>query len=356
MARTPHLSRRALLAGSAATAAGFTLLTDSAEAAPVRGRTLAGGLVVPWGLSFLPNGDALVTERESGRVWRVRRGGGKTLVGTLSGVSAPDPGEGGLLGVAVSPDFASTGHVFFYLTTASDNRVVRMTYAGGSLGARTTILAGIPMARNHNGGRLLFAPGGRLLVATGDATDRSTPQDTRSLGGKILRINPDGSAPADNPFGNRVWSLGHRNVQGLAMDGRQRLWATEFGENDRDELNLVRRGDNYGWPVVEGGDGPGGRFHDPFVSWSPTDTCSPSGVACADGKAWVAALRGRALWSVDITGPGLRRKRRWFHDQLGRLRTVAKAPDGTLWVTTSNRDGRGTPRSGDDKVVRIVLR
>ena len=351
-----RLSRRSLVAGSAATAGAFTLLSDRADAAPAIGATLAQGLVVPWGLAFLPSGDALVTERESGRVFRVSRTGGRRQVGDLAGVHAPDPGEGGLLGCAVSPGFRSNRHVFFFLTTTSDNRVIRMTYtSGGTLTERRTILAGIPASSNHNGGRLLFGPNGRLFVSTGDASDRADAQDRNSLAGKILRINPDGSTPAGNPFGNQVWSLGHRNVQGLALDADGRLWATELGQDTRDELNRIVAGHNYGWPVVEGGDGASGEFHDPFVTWT-TDACSPSGVAITRGAAWVGALRGRCLWRVDLAGAGARRKTRYFHDRLGRIRSVAKAPDGTLWLTTSNRDGRGTPRTGDDKVIRIRFR
>ena len=349
----PRLSRRSLLAGSAATAAAFTLMSDRADARPLVGRTLAQGLVVPWGLAFLPNGDALVTERESGRVHRVSKNGGRRQVGDVAGVYAPD-GEGGLLGVAVSPAFRSNRHVFFYLTTSSDNRVIRMTYrTNGTLGDRRTILAGIPSSSNHNGGQLLFGSGGKLFVSTGDAGNRPAAQDRSTYNGKILRINPDGSAPSDNPFGNRVWTLGHRNVQGLALDGRGGLWATEFGQDERDELNRISKGDNYGWPDVEGGDGAGGRFHDPYVMWAPTDICSPSGVAVTRGSAWVGALHGACLWRVDVNGAGARTKTRYFHNTLGRIRAVAAAPDGSLWVTTSNRDGRGNPRTGDDKVVRI---
>ncbi|GAA1940517.1 PQQ-dependent sugar dehydrogenase [Nocardioides marmoribigeumensis] len=347
----PRLSRRSLLAGSAATATAFTLMSDRADARPLIGSTLARGLAVPWGLAFLPNGDALVTERESGRVHRVRRTGGRHQVGDVAGVQ--DHGEGGLMGVALSPTFRSDRHVFFYLTGSSDNRVIRMTYrTTGTLGDRRTILAGIPRSTNHDGGQLLFGPSGKLYVSTGDALDRSQAQNRNALNGKILRIDPDGSTPSDNPFGNRVWTLGHRNVQGLAIDSRHRLWATELGENDRDELNRIVKGHDYGWPTVEGGDGPGG-FHDPYVTWSPTDTCSPSGLAIARGAAWVGALHGACLWRVDISGTGARTKTRYFHDTLGRIRAVAAAPDGSLWVTTSNRDGRGRPRTGDDKVVRI---
>src|SRR3712207_1054818 len=148
-------------------------------------------------------------------------------------------------------------------------------------------------------------------------------------------MTPSGGVPADNPFGNYTWSYGHRNVQGLAWDGRGRLWATELGQASRDELNLIRRGGNYGWPAVEGGDGAG-PYADPFVTWSPTRTCSPSGVAVARGRAWVGALAGEALFSVRLGGPDAGRVVRHLHEDLGRIRTVQKAPDGSLWITTSN--------------------
>jgi glucose/arabinose dehydrogenase len=350
---TSTASRRTFLAATAA--AGAVALTGPAgpaEAAPAVGRTLARGLRVPWGLAFLPNGDALVAERVTGRVHRVSRHGGRRLVGRVPGVV--NAGEGGLLGLAVAPTFAQDRWLYAYLSTASDNRIVRMRYtARGRLGRPQVLLAGIPVAGHHNGGRLRFSPGGRLYAGTGDAGRPGAAQDPGSLAGKILRINPDGSVPAGNPFGTAVWSYGHRNVQGLAFDGRGRLWATELGQSRRDEMNRIRPGGNYGWPRVEGGDGSG-PFRDPFVVW-PTSRCSPSGIATAAGYAYVGALRGRALWRVRLNGPNARRKVRFLHTRLGRIRTVERAPDGSLWVTTSNRDGRGDPVRGDDRVIRIRL-
>ena len=344
------LGRRTFLCGTAAAASLPLLDATPASAAPTVGAVLAKGMQVPWGVAFLPDGDAIVTERPTGRVYRVFRRGGRRLIGRLQ---VANDGEGGLLGCAVPPSFARTRWVYFHLTRTSGSLVVRRKYVGGSLGPPHVVLDGIPYAPYHDGGRLAFGPDGMLYVSTGDAGRSDNAQDKASLSGKILRIRPDGSVPPGNPFGNKVWSYGHRNVEGLAWDRRGRMWATEFGESTRDELNRIRPGRNYGWPNVEGGDGPG-PYADPFVTW-PTPECSPSGVAIAGGRAWVGALCGESLWAVWITGPKAGRKARYFHGRFGRIRTVQRAPDGTLWITTSNRDGRGEPGPTDDRVIRIRI-
>lgn len=349
-----ELDRRSLLVSAAAGAAGAAVLgaAPAAEAAPRLRGVLATNLRVPWGLTFLPNGDALTGERISGDVVRIKSDGGKNRVDTIGGVR-DNAGEGGLLGLALSPTFSTDRLLYAYYSAASDNRIVRMRYVDGRLGKKTVVLAGIPVSSTHNGGRLRFGPDGLLYATTGDAGDAGDAQRSGSLAGKILRLTPDGGVPAGNPFGNLVWSLGHRNPQGIDFDGRGRLWGAEFGQNIRDELNRIVPGGNYGWPVVEGGDGSG-PFRDPLATWS-TDACSPSGLAIAKGRAWLGALRGEALWSVRLTGPKKGTKVRHFHRELGRIRTVEKAPDGSLWLTTSNRDGRGTPGPGDDQVVRVTL-
>lgn len=343
------MDRRTVLGAGLAGAGGLLVgglgAAGTAAAAPRRGKTLASGLSIPWGIAFLPNGNALVSERASAEVYRVSRRGGKKRVGAVPGVR-DNAGEGGLLGLALHPRFRDNRWVYGYLSTSGDNRVVRFRYVDGRIGRPQVVLAGIPTAGIHNGGRLTFGPDGLLYVSTGDAAERDLAQDRDSLAGKVLRITPAGDVPAGNPFGSPIWTWGHRNVQGLAFDGKGRLWATELGERTRDELNRVVKGHNYGWPVVEGGDGKGG-FHDPFVTWSPTSTCSPSGLAIAKGKAWVGALQGECLFSVKLNEPNRRRTRRHLAGTFGRVRTVERAPDGSLWVTTSN----GT----DDRVVRVLL-
>jgi glucose/arabinose dehydrogenase len=309
---------------------------------------VASGLEAPWGLAFLPDGSALVSERDSGRILRVAPGAEPREVTTVPGVAAG--GEGGLLGLAVSPGYGQDRLVYAYLSAPADNRIVRFRLDGGQV---EVLLEGIPRAGIHNGGRIAFGPDGMLYAGTGDAGERSTAQDPGSLGGKILRLRPDGSVPADNPVpGSPVWTLGHRNVQGLAWDGQGRLFATEFGQNRFDEINLIERGGNYGWPEVEG-TGGGRRFRDPLVTWS-TSEASPSGAAIAGDTLFAAALRGERLWSVPLDGRGgVGEPQAMLDATYGRLRHAAVAPNGALWVLTSNRDGRGTPAPDDDRVLRF---
>jgi glucose/arabinose dehydrogenase len=315
--------------------------------APRVAGTVAENLAVPWGIAFLPDGSALVSERDTARVLRISPGRVRE-VGTVSGVLSrvAESGEGGLLGLALHP---SGDWVYAYHSTAEDNRVVRMPFSGGVLGRPQVVLTGIATAIHHNGGGLRFAPDGTLFVSTGDALDPPLAQDTGSLNGKTLRITDRGGVPPSNPWGSPVWSIGHRNVEGLAFDDRGRLWASEFGENAYDELNLIVRGGDYGWPYAEGGDGPGG-YRDPFAQWS-TDECSPSGLAIVGSRAFLGALVGRCVWSVDLRTAA---SQAWLEGH-GRIRLVAAAPDGSLWVGTSNMDGRGSPAGADDRILRVVL-
>jgi glucose/arabinose dehydrogenase len=233
--------------------------------------------------------------------------------------------------------------------------VIRLKLNGKTLdtGSIQVLLKGIQRNKFHNGGRLRFGPDGKLYISTGDAENGKNAQNTSSLNGKILRINPDGSVPADNPFaGSLVYTLGHRNVQGLAWDSEGRMFASEFGQNTWDEVNRIEAGKNYGWPTVEG-IGTDSRFVNPLVQW-PTSQASPSGAAIVGDTFYAAALAGTRLWTVPLTAAGgAGTPAAVLQGTFGRLRTVKLGPDGFLWLTTSNRDGRGSPVAADDRVIRI---
>lgn len=338
---------------------------DPTADSPVAGvRVLATGFEVPWGLAVLEEGRALVGERDSARVHLVSASGGLAPVAVVPDVVAE--GEGGLLGLAVPPTSpwhdGEPGPFYAYATTAEDNRVLRVTPdpEGGDPSV-AVVLDGIPKGSNHNGGQLAFGPDGHLYVTTGDAGTSELSQDPDSLGGKILRITTDGQPAEDNPEpGSPVWSLGHRNVQGLDWDASGRLWASEFGQDNLDELNLILPGRNYGWPEVEGSGGEP-DYTDPVAEWSPRDA-SPSGLAVGrDGDVYLAALRGESLWQVPVedrgTGTGrssviVGEPERELEGDFGRLRAVATDPDGGLWVLTSNTF-RGDPAEDDDRLLLI---
>jgi glucose/arabinose dehydrogenase len=338
----------ALLAAWLVVACGPGEAREQADASAAR--TIATGLQVPWGIAFLPGGDALVSERTTGRILRISSDGSrKRVVMRVPGVDT-GAGEGGLLGLAVSPRYSRDRLVYAYFTSRTDNRIVRFR-----LGRRPhPILTGLRRGFNHNGGRIAFGPDGKLYAGVGETGDADLAQDRDSLNGKILRMNPDGSVPGDNPFARSlVWSLGHRNVQGLAWDSSGRLWATEFGQDDFDEVNLIRRGRNYGWPEVEGrGSTEGGRFTNPVATWRTYDA-SPSGAAIRRGTLYIGALQGQAVLRLRLNGSHARKLRPLLQDDYGRIRTVARAPDGSLWISTSNRDGRGSPAPSDDRILRL---
>ncbi len=311
--------------------------------------TVAEGLAVPWGIAFLPDGTALVTERDSRQLLEVTPDSVREVA--VIEEAAPE-GEGGLLGVAVSPSYAEDGWIFVYLSAEDDNRVLRYSYADGELGEPEVILDGIPKGFIHDGGRLAFGPDDRLYVSTGESGEPELAQDEGSLGGKILRVTMDGEPAPGNPDEDSpVWTLGHRNIQGLAWDDEGRMFASEFGDSDWDELNLIEPGRNYGWPLVEG-QGGNGEYAEPQVVWRTSDA-SPSGLAFLDGRLWLGALRGQRLWRVELDGGRAVHPRSFLVGDYGRLRSVAVAPDGMLWVTTSNRDGRGDPAPADDRLLLV---
>ncbi len=326
---------------------------------PGRVTEVASGLDMPWGLTFLPDDSALVSGRYSGQVRHVPAEGGEaTLVGEVPGVEQSS--EGGLLGLAASPDFAEDRTVFAYVSSSPTNRVVALRVSEDlqSLDQERVVLDGIETADRHHGGRLRFGPDGNLWITTGDAY--LTPEvaaDRGSLNGKVLRVRPDGSIPAGNPFGTPVYSYGHRNVQGLAFGPDGTPYASELGWNEWDELNALRPGADYGWPDAEGPDGTGGER--PIFSLRPAEN-SPSGVAYAGEAVWMAALRGQRLWRLPVdAGERTGEPVAYFSGEYGRLRTVERAPDGALWVTTSNTDeatlGGAATRNGDDRILRVEL-
>jgi glucose/arabinose dehydrogenase len=317
---------------------------------------LARNINVPWGIAFLPGGNALVSSRDTGRILLVSAGGGRRRVGTVPGVASNGSrgGEAGLLGLALSPDFSSDHWLYAYVSTRSDNRVERMRYRSGSLGKVHVVLKGIPTGLHHNGGRIAFGPDGLLYVTTGESGVGSLAQRKSSLGGKILRMTATGQVPPGNPFpGSLVYSYGHRNVEGLAWDSAGRLWATEFGDKRWDELNLILPGHNYGWPATEGSTS-NPRYTSPKAQWR-TDSAGPSGIAIINDVAWIGAVTGHRLWRVALSGASVSSKRAFLIGAYGRLRTAAAAPDGTLWLTTSNTDGRATPGRHDDRILRLKV-
>jgi glucose/arabinose dehydrogenase len=316
--------------------------------------TIATGLVAPWGLAFLPDGSAVVTERDTAKVLQISGTApyDVTELGTI-GEAAPQ-GEGGLLGVAVSPRFDQDRTLFFYVSSANDNRVVTATLDKGGLSDTTPILTGIPLGSIHDGGRIEFGPDGFLYVSTGETGDPPLAQERDSLAGKILRITPKGKPAPGNPFGTAIWSWGHRNIQGLAFTDDGRLWASEFGQNTFDELNRIDAGANYGWPEFEGEGGTDAGFVDPQAVWG-TDVASPSGLAFTGDALYMAALRGNRLWKIPLDSEGdAAQPEAYFVGEYGRMRTVVVAPDGSLWLTTSNQDGRGSPADDDDRILRVT--
>lgn len=309
--------------------------------------TVTEGLDVPWSMVRLESGSTLISERDRGVIRELPPTGALRDVGAVPGVAAA--GEGGLLGIEVVD---ST--LYAYLTTATDNRIVSFPLSGNSIdgysiGPGTDILTGLAKAGNHNGGRIKVGPDGMLYATVGDAGQPALAQDPASLNGKILRMTLEGGIPADNPIpGSYVYSMGHRNPQGIAWDDEGRLWASEFGQDTWDELNLIEPGANYGWPVVEGVGGVPG-YVDPVAQW-PTDEASPSGLAYYRGTLFMASLRGERVWAI-VTDTGSVEP--WFVDQFGRIRDIVPGPDGSLWMVTNNSDGRGSMRAGDDRILQF---
>jgi glucose/arabinose dehydrogenase len=314
---------------------------------PARLETVATGLEAPWDLAFLPDGRALVTERP-GRVRLLSREL-ELRDEPVAEVEVAAIGEGGLLGIAVDPDFADNSFVYLYRTTSSGNEVARYRFEGERLVEDEDLVEGIEAGAIHDGGRVRFGPDGALYVTSGDAGQDQLAQDPGSLNGKILRVE-GGRA--------QVYSLGHRNPQGLDWQpGSGRLVASEHGPAGDDEVNLIERGRNYGWPEVTGAEH--GDFTAPVAVYE--DSIAPSGATFVSlpGSAWtgdflIGALVGEQVRRLSFDGARVTRDEALFQGELGRVRVLVEGPDGALYALTSNRDGRGAPREGDDRIVRIV--
>jgi len=326
---------------------------------PVRPRiagAIVTGLNVPWGIAFLTDGRALVGQRDRGSISVVDAEAAKDKrireLGVVPGVYAETGASRGLLGLVLDPDDDSALYAFY--TMATEQRIARIALKNEKLGDIEPILTGIPTGKGHYGGRLAFGPDGFLYASVGDNQRVPSPaQDRDSLAGKILRITKDGKAAPGNPFDTPVWSWGHRNIEGIAFDDDGRLWSSEFGADTADELNLIAKGGNYGWPIHEGTSNDP-TFVSPKATW-PVAECSPAGLAITRSTAFMAALRGQRLWTIPLDGASVGTPRDHFVGEYGRLRTVAVAPDGSLWLGTSNTDGNGNPRGGDDRLLRVVL-
>lgn len=333
------------------------LLTFYTKTTPTTQNTtlvvLAQNLNVPWAIDFLPNDTMIFTERV-GKIDILVNNTTVTTVGTLNVTESPGT-ETGLLGIAVDPNFNVNKYIYLYYTTTSGvNRISRYILNNDSISNETVLLDNIPSAADHNGGRLKFGPDGKLYATTGDAENPNSAQDTNSLSGKILRLNPDGSVPSDNPFGNYVYSYGHRDPQGITWNPTNGImYESEHGNIMDDEINIITKGGNYGWPLLQGNESAQGYI-------SPIDvylnfTLAPSGIAYYQNHLYVAGLRGEQLRMLNLSNDGKNiTSESMLFTNLGRLREVV-AHDGYLYISTSNRDGRGVPQPGDDKIIRVKI-
>lgn len=315
---------------------------------------VATNLSIPWEIAWLPNGDMLVTERPG----VLRHIAQEDVVINVPGVVRI--GEGGLLGMALHPNYSRNKYLYLYFTTKNSqgtliNRVVRYKFDKDELTEDKIIVDNIPAAQYHDGGRIKFGLDGLLYITTGDASNSKNAQDLKSLAGKILRVSDDGSIPEDNPFGNAVYTWGHRNPQGLAWSADGQLFATEHGrsgtQTGHDEVNLIVRGHNYGWPTIEG-DGSRSGMDQPLIHSGSSTTWAPAETIFYNDTLLFAGLRGEALYELNFSRTE-NPLRQYFKSQFGRLRIVALGPDGYLYVATSNTDGRGEVTTGDDRIIKI---
>jgi glucose/arabinose dehydrogenase len=324
--------------------------------------TIKSGLKIPWEIVLLPDNRLLVTERAGNIKVFSLDDPAKEVSISIQGIAAA--GEGGLLGAALHPDFESNKQIYLYYTTRSEgalvNRVERFKLENDKLAEGKIIVNNIPGNSNHDGGRIAFGPDGYLYITTGDAQNEDSAQDKSSLAGKILRVDSEGRAALDNPFNNLVFSYGHRNPQGIIWDDQKRLWATEHGpsgtQTGNDELNLIERGANYGWPVIKGTQQRAG-MKTPVLESGSSETWAPAGIAYANNSLFFGGLRGQTLYEAKLGGdkPVLSAH---FRNEFGRVRAIVAAEykgEKVLYLTTSNRDGRGNPIADDDRIIRVRI-
>lgn len=321
---------------------------------------IAEGLRIPWEIAFLPNGDYLVTERP-GNILRI---GTDRKIIQIDGVV--HQGEGGLLGLALDPNFEQNDYIYIYLTSQSPdgsgliNRVERYTLNGSTVRNRKIVLDNIPGARFHDGGRIKFGPDNKLYITVGDAQNEDAAQNPNNLNGQILRINLDGSIPEDNPTDSAMYSYGHRNPQGLTWDSFGTLWSTEHGRSGPasgyDEVNRIVPGQNYGWPIIQG-DESAEDMQIPIIHSGPRETWAPGDAEYIDGHIFFTGLRGEALYEAELNDQetDIVNTKAHFYKEFGRIRTARLGPDGYLYILTSNTDGRGEVRENDDKIIKIHM-
>ncbi|MBI4097595.1 MAG: PQQ-dependent sugar dehydrogenase [Candidatus Levybacteria bacterium] len=344
-----YQSRFGKLSPSLSDISGSPVPNETSESSRIT--EVANNLDVPWEMVFLPNQDILLTER-TGSLKLISKGQTSTIA------KIPDVkvyGEGGLMGLALHPNFTSNNLIYLYYTYSGQNnqtlnRVVRYKFENNTLSQQKIIVDKIPGAIYHNGGRLKFGPDGFLYITTGDSGNPSLAQNKNSLAGKILRTTDEGKVVPGNPFDNLVYSYGHRNPQGLAWDEDGRLFETEHGQSATDEVNIIIKGRNYGWPTITGAQTRSG-MQSPLIQ-SGAETWAPAGATFVNGTLFFGGLRGQALYELKTNG-NVAQISQHFLKEFGRIRDVVLGPDNFLYISTSNRDGRGDTRTKDDKILKI---
>lgn len=320
-------------------------------------KIVAENLNIPWDIAFLSSIEFLVTERP-GNLVKIRLESDKTIVKKIETVV--HNGEGGLLGLTLDPNYENNKFLYMYYTYSNNgnlfNKVERYKFENDTLSEPIVIIDGIKGSRNHDGGRIRFGPDNLLYITTGDAEDTATAQDVNSLNGKILRIKSDGSIPEGNVNNSAVFSLGHRNPQGITWDGQGSLWSSEHGpsglQTGNDEINLIEIGKNYGWPTIKGTQTADG-METPVAESGKGNAWAPGDILYYNKALYLTGLRGSAIYRAQLNGNKITTVTPYLKGEFGRIRTIVMGPDGFFYITTSNRDGRGVPKINDDKVIRI---